>query len=357
MLGSHLMTKQASNKDELHLRTRNRLPLYRSVNSVTILADYALKYGIESDLLLEGSGIKTQDLFDPEMLITPHQEMKVFRKLLEQIPEPKLGLHVGRNYNVSANGAVAIPAMFCDTYLDFIKMMFKYIEVTLSYFRYDLTTRGNLVVLRMEELVDLGDLRRFITDREIMSVYMMSSGALGTPLTLNELRLPFPRTQYATYYQEVFSCPVQFDADTPLITFDRKLLSRLLPMANSLSRQAYEQECKRVYDRMKEQGTTLDKIRQELLYHEDGFPTFELLARRLHVSERTLRRHLTAEGTSYKTLVNDLKKEKALHLLNNTTLSIEKIATLLGYSDVPNFYHAFKSWTDTTPNNFRRKNL
>ena len=352
--GGNFMTKKPSIHEELHLRTTNRLPLYRSVNSVTILADFARGYGIECDRLLAGSGIRAQDLQDPEMLITPSQEMTVFRRILQLIPDPKLGLHVGRSYNISANGKVAIPAMFCNTFMDYIRMMFQYIELTLSYFRYDLSTKDNYVFLKMEELVDLGDLRTFITDRELMSVYMMSTGALGDTFSLKEIRLAFPRPDHAACYQELFSCPVIFNAEHYMIRFDRSYLSRPLPMANSLSRQAYEAECKRLYNRLREQGTTLDKIHQELLYHEDGFPSFEQLARRLNVSPRTLRRHLTAEGTSYKILVNGIRKEKALHLLNTTDFPIEKIATMLGYSDVPNFYHAFKSWTDTTPSSYRK---
>ncbi len=348
------MTKQAPDHDAIHLKSNNLLPLYRSINSVTILADYAGKYGIESDLLLAGSGIQSHDLHDPEMLITPRQEMMVFRRIIELIPDPKLGLNVGGKYNISANGKVAIPATFCNTFLDFVKMMFRYIEVTLSYFRYDLIVKGNLAVLKKEELIDLGDLRRFITDRELMSVYMMCSSALGFPILFNEIRLTYPRPDHASYFKEIFFCPVTFDADESMISFDKRFLFMPLPMANPLARNAYEKECKRVYLRLKYQGTTLDRIRQELLFPDEEFPSFEQLARRLNISPRTLRRHLTAEGTSFKKLLNDIRKEKAIELLNTTNFSIERIATELGYSDVPNFYHAFKVWTGTTPSNWRK---
>lgn len=355
MPGSCVMSKQAQNLDAIHLKSNNRLPLYRSVNSVTILVDYASKYGIESEALLYGSGIQPHDLSDPEMFISPRQEMKVFRRIVELIPDPKLGLHVGRNYNISANGKVAIPAMFCDTFLDFIKMMFRYIEVTLAYFRYDLSVKGNLAYLKKEELIDLGDLRRFVTDRELMSVYMMACGALGSPLLIHEVRLAYPKPEYASYVQEVFSCPVTFGADENVITFDKRFLAQPLPMANPLARNAYEKECRRVSLRLKEQGSTLDKILQELMFQEEGIPTLEQLARRLNVSPRTLRRHLTSEGTSYKALVNGMRKQKALDLLNTTGYSIERIAAELGYSDVPNFYHAFKGWTGTVPGEYRKK--
>jgi len=106
---------------------------------------------------------------------------------------------------------------------------------------------------------------------------------------------------------------------------------------------------------MKDVGSTLDKIKQELLIQEDGIPSLEQLARRLNISPRTLRRHLSTEGTSYKNLVRDMRREKAMDLLDRTDCPIERIAIELGYSDVPNFYHAFKKWTGVTPSEYRNK--
>ena len=40
---------------------------------------------------------------------------------------------------------------------------------------------------------------------------------------------------------------------------------------------------------------------------------------------------------------------KAALFLDNTQLSIEKIAALLGYKDSSNFYRAYKSYYGTTP--------
>lgn len=38
-------------------------------------------------------------------------------------------------------------------------------------------------------------------------------------------------------------------------------------------------------------------------------------------------------------------------------LSMEEIAEKPGYSDVASFYHAFKTWTGTTPSNCRKRHL
>jgi AraC-like DNA-binding protein len=167
----------------------------------------------------------------------------------------------------------------------------------------------------------------------------------------------YPRPEYVKAYQAIFNCPVTFNADKYQVIFDKSYLSTRLPLANALTKDTYEKECKRAYARLHEHKSTLDMIQQELLYPRDEPPCFDMLARRLNMSTRTLRRHLSAEGISYKALQNESRKNKALELITSTNMSIENIATELGYKDVANFYHAFKLWTGTTPSNYRKSKL
>lgn len=97
-----------------------------------------------------------------------------------------------------------------------------------------------------------------------------------------------------------------------------------------------------------------DRIRHELSFGPDGYPTLEQLARRINLSPRTIRRRLTMENTSYKNIVSDMRRSQAMHLIRSTQLPMEKIAVKLGNSDLANFYHAFKGWTGGTPASFRK---
>lgn len=67
--------------DKIHLASRSSLPMYRSINSIDILARYAAGRGIDAEKLLAVSGIKPKDLDDPEMFVSPKQEMSVMRRL------------------------------------------------------------------------------------------------------------------------------------------------------------------------------------------------------------------------------------------------------------------------------------
>jgi AraC-like DNA-binding protein len=45
--------------------------------------------------------------------------------------------------------------------------------------------------------------------------------------------------------------------------------------------------------------------------------------------------------------------QRALLLLDDRTRTIGEIATLLGYTELPNFTRAFRKWTGMTPNVYR----
>jgi AraC-like DNA-binding protein len=73
----------------------------------------------------------------------------------------------------------------------------------------------------------------------------------------------------------------------------------------------------------------------------------------LGVSSRTLRRHLTAEGKPFASLVREAQTAIAKACLSEQQRTITETARELGYADSTGFHRAFKRWTGLTPNQFR----
>ncbi len=69
----------------------------------------------------------------------------------------------------------------------------------------------------------------------------------------------------------------------------------------------------------------------------------------LGVSPRTLRRRLQNEGTSFQTLLDDVRFSLAKGHLYRGEIAVAELAFVLGFSDTSAFYRAFKRWTGTTP--------
>jgi AraC-like DNA-binding protein len=343
--------------DRIHLASKGALPCYRSVNILSVVIHYMEKLGIDAEDLLVGSGIQTSDLADPDVFVTPEQEFKVMHKIITLVPDPKIGFILGHQYHIGVYNKIGAAAFCSETLLDALRIVFQYIELTMTYFQYDLQVKNNLVFLRMKELIDLKELRTFICERELTAAYRIACDLLQFTMPLNELRFAYPKPAHASAYKDTFHCPIQFKARDQMLVFDSKYLFMKLPMANPLMRNTYEKECKQLCLRLQVQESVTDQVRHNIFFGPEGLPSLSQVARGMSTTPRTLRRRLSEEGTSFKAIVTEILKEKAITLIQSTSQPIEQIAAELGYSNLPNFYRTFRSWTGHKPSYYRKKEL
>ena len=86
---------------------------------------------------------------------------------------------------------------------------------------------------------------------------------------------------------------------------------------------------------------------------ESGRPTRARASRLLAVSTRTLQRRLAERGTCFESIVRQVRMGRALALLEQPALTIDAVASKLGYSNSGAFHRAFRAWTGVTPGTYR----
>jgi AraC-like DNA-binding protein len=80
----------------------------------------------------------------------------------------------------------------------------------------------------------------------------------------------------------------------------------------------------------------------------------EMIADRLQMSRYTLYRKLKDEAVAFQDLLQETRRELALHHLTRRELSIQEIAFLLGFAEPSTFNRAFKRWTGQSPRHYRQ---
>jgi AraC-like DNA-binding protein len=68
-----------------------------------------------------------------------------------------------------------------------------------------------------------------------------------------------------------------------------------------------------------------------------------------------LRRQLAREGTSFRSLLDEVRMAFAEEFLSNRAMTIEEIAARLGYSEAASFTRAFARWRGVPPGKFRAR--
>jgi AraC-like DNA-binding protein len=105
------------------------------------------------------------------------------------------------------------------------------------------------------------------------------------------------------------------------------------------------------------QQTTTERVQVFLRNHIDQEqPSIAEAARQLGTSERSLRRRLDEEGTSFRELAQATRCQTACALLRDPEHTIKTVAHALGFSCQSSFHRAFTRWTTTTPMAYRSRN-
>jgi AraC-like DNA-binding protein len=173
----------------------------------------------------------------------------------------------------------------------------------------------------------------------------------GVHLTAHRVRLSHARVRGAREFSAYFGCPAEYGASVDEILFARKLGQLSIVNADPFLNRLLIGLCEEaVAKRAATRGSMRTQVENAIaasLPH--GRARASVIAKNLGLSQRTLARHLTGEGTTFSDLLTGIRRDLADRYLEDESLSISQIAWLLGYHDIGAFSHAFRRWTGTTP--------
>ncbi len=168
----------------------------------------------------------------------------------------------------------------------------------------------------------------------------------------SEVHLPGPPPKDADAIAHYLGCPVHFGAMRNKTVLSNALLEAPLPRAN--------RQVVKLYDDMlaslvTEKSQIIRACRLYLYEEMDKSPpTLARTAQALGMTERTLRRRIREEGTTFRAIIEGLRKQLCGLYLAENKRSIEEIAQLLGYSETSAFTRAHMRWYRVPPSRARR---
>ncbi|HEC27060.1 MAG TPA: AraC family transcriptional regulator [Gammaproteobacteria bacterium] len=74
----------------------------------------------------------------------------------------------------------------------------------------------------------------------------------------------------------------------------------------------------------------------------------------VYTSKRSLQRKLHEKGTTFKTILTEVREDLALKYIHDRKLTLTEISFMLGFSEMSSFSRAFKRWTGESPKEFRK---
>jgi AraC-like DNA-binding protein len=155
-------------------------------------------------------------------------------------------------------------------------------------------------------------------------------------------------------HHRFFQGPVAFNAGVNSILLDVGDAQRALLSADPALAEIIRKRLDKALASRERADSVAGRVRRVLLDRMgQSNLTAAVVARELGVSRRTLTRRLADERTSFRQLLDEVRKELAQAFLRDKSLSIADIAFFLQYSEPAAFHRSFRRWTGHTPHNFR----
>ncbi len=160
---------------------------------------------------------------------------------------------------------------------------------------------------------------------------------------------------YRAEYEALFRAPCLFGADYNAFVIPREAAQMCLPTADAALFRMMKRQAGALLDRLPRRQPFRSRVRDaivaELAANGAGLKS---VARKLELSQSTLRRRLRERGITYSALVDEVRRERARELLASSEASLEAIALETGFSHATALHRAFRRWFGVTPERFRK---
>lgn len=267
--------------------------------------------------------------------------------------EPAIGLFIGERLVARTHGFVGYAALNSRSLREVLEVLERFISVRFSILTVAYEVHGDEVQLCVRPEVPLGLMARPLLEAVLLSLRnVLDAVSLGA-FAVRALAFPFPEPQYAALARDIVGGTVLYGQPWTGLSLDADALDVPLKMADPAAFDEAARICQRRLDELEANATTAGRVRRLLLQTPNGVPSLASTARRLHLAPRTLHRRLVTEGTSYRTLVEEIRFRLATDHLAAGRATVDEIAFMLGYADPANFRRAFRRWANVSPSEYR----
>lgn len=329
----------------------------RGIATARVLTQLGHEHGLTFDAMQRNTGLTRALLDDPKAEIEAMQEIALIRNLVTDLKHiPTLGIQAGGRYHLTTYGLWGYAVMSSPTLGSAVSMASRMLNLTFSLTSNVIERVGPLIhsTYHTEHLPP--DVRQFIIDRDRAAVVTLQRDVLGHPLPFQAIlmRGPEPSPAMVAAYTALFGIRPLFGQQHDRNVFEASVMNEPLPQADPHTAQLCEQMCRDLMEKRHARTGVAASVRDRLLRTPGHIPDMEEIATDLRITSRTLRRHLTAEGATFRGLLEEVRRTLTEELMASASLTHSEIAERLGYADVTTFIEAFRRWKGMAPSEYRR---
>jgi len=309
--------------------------------------------GLDSAALCIEAGLAPQQMEDPNARYPLSATTRLWELAVQASGDPAIGLRVSRFVSPTTFHALGYALVASGSLREVFERIVRYHQVVSDALKLELSRDGERYRFRL--LQPQGSPAPALEAIDAFAaIYVRTCrNRLGRDYAPLAVHLRRPEPADPKPWHTVFRAPVFFGADEDCLEFAAQDFDSHLDAANPELAEHNATVLKRTLAQL--QPLTWErKVRATIEAQlPDGEPSAERIAQALHLSLRSLQRHLADEGCRFDALLNESRENLALLHLRDPQCSLSEVSYLLGFADTSSFSRAFKRWTGLTPGQFR----
>lgn len=328
----------------------------RSILGFLYTMDGLRSYGIDVDKRLKSLGINLTQL-SPDGEIERAHELRLIAAVVEDLDDPLAGIKAGAIRSLAGYGPLTMLLVTCQNPWDALQTGVRYQALTYLFGSLSLIPGDKHSTLSIKPVPLPPSCRRFVIDRDMVGTFQLINDLqmhLGIVVHPQRVVFPYPKPKEYKAYEQHFGCPVQFEGEAGQILFRNEDAMLPFPSSNRTVHLMYKNQCDQLLQKRETRMTRLcEQVSAHLDLFIEEFPSAEDVARTFGIPERSFRRKLSAESSSFRKILDTVRYAKACQLLRDKNLSIDAVAAKLGYAESAAFNHAFQRWANCAPGEYR----
>lgn len=282
---------------------------------------------------------------------------RLTHSVIERSSDPAIGIEIGWRLPLTSFGDMGHAMLASATVGEALQVLQRFWQLMAPELMLHVALYDGLAVGTISTPVSMqNEFRRVTIEAAAVTFFRGVQALTAEGAAASEIWFDSPEPDYGARVREKIP-KVRFGMPLVQCRLPMSFLDRPLPMASVVGQRAAIQRLERQEHLQGLQALIGGKVQARLGFDALGYPSLEATAEVLHMTERTLRRRLQDEGTSYSELLDEARRRDAVRLLGKSDLDVGAIAERLGYNDAANFTRAFRKWAGMAPSQFRAAQL
>ena len=314
-------------------------------------------HGLDADAVFIEAGLDPTLLYDANARYPDEKIRKVWDFIISEINDQCVGLTVAEFFHPTSLHALGFTWLACQTLEEAFTRTIRYSRIItdIETFTFDECDDGYRLTIHLPDNKPYFPFEDY--DVAFAIVVRLCRLSLGKSFQPQKIVMQRPEPDCVERFNAFFRAPIEFSADSYEMYFSKQDMRRPFSTSNPELLHLTEKVIIDYLARLNQKDTVL-RVKTKLIdILPSGTVSSQGIADSLHMSERNLQRKLKEQGTSFKALLEETRRELAKAYLDNSAYSINEITYLLGFSEPANFTRAFKRWNGTSPSHYRQDAL